>query len=521
MVCVVNKRDSNITGLAWAEEECLKQLPANPVWRGIEPNSYSDFGGELTTVARSPIDPSRQNKKGTVTDLDASGAYNHDVVNDPNFFALLQGFFFATVREKPTTKPLNGAQIVVGAVTTSDNKVAMPVTAAAFNVAGFITRWVGFGVAANNGLKVVVSADANDITVAASPDIADESNPPDSAYIEVVGYEFDTAEAGITKTGNVLSLTDSGNGLAALGLIPGEWIYIGGDAATDGDSFVNNKGFARIKSIAAGTIVFDDTTFAGATETSTGKKIRIFFGNVLRNEKDPALIVRRSYQFERTLGLGDTDTQAEYLEGAVANEFTFTIPAAEKLNADLSFVAADNTYRSGEEDDEIKSEDEAASFIPAIGADAFNSTSDVYRMKMSVVDPTHSNPADLFGFVTEATITINNGVTPNKAIGVLGAFDTSAGNFVVGGSLTAYFTTIAAVKAVRANADVNFNIIVAAENSGFIYDIPLLGLGGGRVNVEKDQPIMVPLEPAGAENSNGYTLLYNHFPYLPDVAMPQ
>jgi hypothetical protein len=506
------------TGTAFSGAATKLSGGVDQIWYGLEANSYPDFGGELSAVARSPIDPSRQNKKGTVTDLDANGGYNHDVVNDLNYIRQMQGFFFASVRQKPTTAPMNGARNVITGVTAATDKYALTNTGIAFNLAGLIVKASGFGVTANNGLHVVVSADTDDVTVADGT--ANEASPPADATLEVVGYEFDTAEAGITKTGNLLSLTDSGNALASLGLNVGEWIFLGGDAASNADSFVNNKGFARIKSIAAGTIAFDDTTFEGATEVSTGKKIRIFFGNVIRNEKDPSLIVRRSYQFERTLGMGETDTQAEYIEGAVANELTLNIPAADKLNADLSFVAADNTYRSGEVDDKIKS-DSGTAFVPAIGADAYNSTSHVYRMKMYVVDPTDSCPTSLFGYVTEGNISINNGITPDKAIGVLGAFDTSTGNFVVGGSLTAYFTTVAAVKAVRANSDVGFNIIIAAENAGFIYDIPLLGLGGGRINVEKDRPITVPLEPAGAENPNGYTMLYNFFPYLPDAAMPE
>jgi hypothetical protein len=508
---MTNKIDSNITGLAFAEEESLKTLPATPVWYGLEPNSYSDFGGELSTVARAPIDPSRQNKKGTITDLDASGGFNIDFTKS-NLVRLLQGFFFADARQLPSTQALNAAAVPLTGVTASSKTYAAASGLGSF-AANQIVFASGFTNAANNGLKTVASSTAG--TVVVNETLTDEASPPAAAKLETVGFQFASGDISLAVTSGIPSLVATAADFTTLpGLIPGLWVFIGGDAA--GTRFANNVGYARIKSIAAKAIVFDDTSFTPATEAGTGKTIRLFVGTVVKNEKTPSLIKRRSYNIERQLGSGPTSTQAEYLEGAVANEFTLNVPQADKLNADLTFVACDNTHRSGEAGDEIK----GGTRVGVAGEDAYNTSSDIYRIKMSVIDPASSNPSALFGYVSEANVSINNNVSPNKAIGTLGAFDTSAGNFEVGGSITAYFTTISAVRAVRQNADVGLSIIGASKNAGFVFDIPLLGLGGGRLNVEKDAPITVPLEPAGAENANGYTMLYEAFSYLPSVAMP-
>lgn len=508
--CAINKIDSNITGLSFAEEECLKQLPTTPVWYGLEPNSYSDFGGELSTVARAPIDPSRQNKKGTITDLDASGGFNSDFTKS-NLSRLLQGFFFADARELASTAPMNGAAIAISDVTAADKTYAVASGGAAF-VANRLVFASGFVNAANNGLKLVASSTAGTVVVAES--LTDET-PNAGAKLESVGMQLAAGDVNIAVVDGVASLISTATDFTTFAeLFPGRWVFVGGDATAN--RFANNVGYARIKAVSANAIVFDDTTFAAANETGTGKSIRLFVGVVIKNEKEAALIKRRSYNIERTLGEGENGTQCEYLEGAVANEFTLNIPQADKLNADLTFIACDNTHRSGDVGDEQKT----GTRIAAPGEDAYNTSSDIYRIKMAVHDPASSNPAALFGYVSEANVSINNNVSPNKAVGILGAFDTTAGNFEVGGSITAYFTTVAAVKAVRANADVGLSVIGAAKNAGFIFDIPLLGLGGGRLNVEKDAPITVPLEPAGAENENGYTMLYEAFSYLPTVAMP-
>lgn len=523
MVCPVVKIDSNITGLAIAEEVCLKQLPTTavdgyePTWYGQEPNSYSDFGGEVTTVARSPIDPNRQNKKGTVTDLDASGGFNTDFTQN-NLTRILQGFFFADARVKPSTLSLaiGAANTAITSVTAGTKTYAAAAGLAVFNKAGYLIKGTGFANASNNGIKTVASATGTTVVVAET--VATETTPPAGASLQVVGFEFPAADVSIAVVDGIPSLVAVATDLTTLGLIPGEWVWLGGDDAAD--QFANNTGFGRVATIAATAITFDDTTWNPVNEAGTGKTIRLFFGTVIKNERG-SLIKRRSYNIERTLGEGPEaenpgDQQAEYLEGAVCNELTLNIPQAEKFNADLTFVACDNTHRSGAAGDKLK----GGTRVAGLGEDAFNTSSDVYRIKMAILDPATSRPSPLFGYVTEATLTIQNGVTPNKAVGTLGAIDTSAANFVAGGSATAYFNSVAASRAIRNNADVGFSTILASRNAGMVFDIPLLGLGGGRNNVEKDAPITVPLETNGAENVYGYTAMYVNFPYLPNAAMP-
>jgi len=101
---------------------------------------------------------------------------------------------------------------------------------------------------------------------------------------------------------------------------------------------------------------------------------------------------------------------------------------------------------------------------------------------------------------------------------VLGAFDTSAGTFEVGGSMTAYFADVAAVQAVRNNEDITLDLILVKDNKGLLFDVPLLALGDGRLSVEQDKAIELPLETNAAESAFGYTLLFQSFAYLPDRA---
>lgn len=582
-ICPPKKIDSNITGLRYAKERCLGELPVNPIWNALEPNSYSDFGSNITTVARNPINSSRQRRKGVVTDMDASGGFNQDLTIS-NTTDLLQGFLFADARERGTTNSLAAGQLLVddvdsvtktfafrnvtvtaavvaaggagyrvgdlltvsggtdaqraarlyvsavdsgtGAVTAlavDDSGVygALPAnpaataggtgagatvtltagTAASTFRVGDVVLASGFAEAANNGIKTVDSYTSGELVVLEA--VADET-PGAGAIVRTVGHVFAAADISVVMNGKLPRFTSATFNFTTLGFIPGEWVYV--------DGLANNVGFARISAIAATYLEFDKTDWAPVAEAGAGLTASLYFGTLIRNESDPALIKRTSYQIERTLGQDEVGTMSEYLIGAVANEFTLNVSQADKVTVDMTFVAIDNEQRDGTEG--VK-----AGARPALTLeDAYNTSSDFSRIKMASVDATDPNPLPLFAFATDMTLTINNSITPNKAIGVLGGFDTSAGTFEVGGSITAYFASIAAVKAVRNNADITLDFIMVKGGKGLLFDVPLLSLGNGRLNVEQDQAITLPLDTSGAENIYGNTLTVQVFPYLPASA---
>jgi len=504
----VNKINGNVTGLSIAEEASLGVL-SSPVWVPLEPNGYSDFGGELTLLSRNPINPSRQRKKGVITDLDASAGWGTDLTQE-NMQDLLQGFMFASSRFKDL---LDVTSVDTGD-TTDDFE---PASGGDSYVANDLLFAKGFTVDAVNGLHLVtgVPAAATIPVTSSLPALAGEAGT-----VKRVGFQFATGDAVIDVSGTYPALTTTTKDLTDLGLVIGEFVFIGADATANQFALATSNGFCRVRSISANSIEFDKTQSTMVADAGVGKDIRLFFGTHLRNELS-TLIVRRSYNIERTLGAPDdaspAQIQSEYIVGAVPNELSLNVPTADKIVADLTFVGIDHETRTGVEG--VKSGTRPA----LVESDAFNTSDNIPLIKMAKVVSGDASPDPLFAFVQELTLTVNNNVSPNKAIGQLGAFDVSAGTFEVGGEITAYFSNVDAVAAVRNNDDITLESHSVKGNQGISIDIPLMSLGGGRVAISQDEPITIPLTNEAASGAKisadlDYTLSFTFWDYLPTLA---
>lgn len=501
----------NRSGLAYAEEQSLKVLPGGPVWYGLEPNTFADLGSTISTVARSPINALRKKNKGNLIDLDAKAGWNQDLTQR-NLTRLLQGFFFADAIEKPATNKFTAVAIPFTSVAVGPNK---------YNAAAGLDQFLvnhlvigkGFANAANNGIHKITAVLAGSLTTTDATTA--EAAPPAGASLEAIGYVFPAGDLALTVVGATAVLTSATINPTTFGLTVGEWIYVGGDAA--GEAYaVSPRFFGRVSAVNATQIIFD-LTIAGVPVADAGaaKTIKIFFGKVLRDAVVIAQMKRRSYQLERTLGDDGGGTQSEYVVGAIPNEITINLSQGSKATVDMTFIGLDNETRNGALG--VK----GGTRVAAPGEDAYNTSHDILASRIAVIDPATFSPAALYGYAQDIKLQIKNNLTPNKALAVLGAFEVNEGDFEVTGTLTAYFASVAATAAVRANSDVCLTTVLARQNSGTIIDVPLIGLGNGINKVEKDKPITTDVSTdAGQSRINGYTLLWNFFEYLPTAAMP-
>ncbi len=515
-MAAVNKIDANATSLRIAEELTFKVLPGSPTWLPMEPNEYDDFGGSIVTTPRNPINASRMPKKGVVTDLSAAGGFTFDVTQT-SLQDLWEGIMFADFRRK-------GEEVPTAATGTTD---LFDVAATAGFLVGSLVRSTGWAEAGNNGNEMIVTAVVADTTIAVLGEtLVTQGSPPAGVNLVVVGHEGVSADIDVVVSGTFPKLVAATLDFTTLGLIPGEWIFLGGDPATS--DFVNaaNNGFKRIRAISTTDLEFDKSELAMIAETGTAILLRMYFGRVLKNENEAsALIKRRTYQLERSLGAPDdaspAQIQAEYIIGAVPSEATINIPSASKMTANISFIGGDSSTIDGPTS--LKTGTRPA----IVESDAFNTSSDFTRIRLAIhVDGTEA-PTPLFAFAETLEITFNENLVPNKAVGTLGAIEISHGMLNIGGSITAYFADVASIEAVRDNSNVTLDFAVVkgttGNKAGFVFDLPLTTLSDARLNVVQDQSIKIPLDMEAAtaaliDSTLDYVAMFSFFDFLPDAA---
>jgi hypothetical protein len=310
---------------------------------------------------------------------------------------------------------------------------------------------------------------------------------------------------------------------ADINLQPGMFIWIGGDAAgTIFPTNAANNAAVRVRRVVDANTVELDKATKGAlvTESPGAATIELYLGRLLKNQTGSS-IVHPTYQIERTLGAPDdalpAQIQSEYFTGCVYQKATINYNPADKITVDSVFLSADHEVRTGAVG--VK-----AGTRPSIESDdGQNTTSDLVRIRLAQHTAGNEAPSALVAFVERLSLDVDNGDTPLKALTVLGAIQHSPADFMVTGSMDAYFAEIAVIDAVRNNVSCTLDLMNFKSNAGWVVDLPLITLNDGGLKVEKDNPIMIPIgfDAASGEEIDtnlDYTAAFTFFDYLPTLA---
>lgn len=511
-MAAVSGQDSNLSSVSYAAEASPKTLPGSPVWILTEPNSEPEFGPNITDLERTPITSDRLSKKGSVVDLEASVQLEVDFIPSSQR-DLLQSFMFAALRGKGDIATLTG-------VVAADSEFTRGSGLGIF-AAGDLVLGVGFANAANNGLHLVIAASGTALEVGST--LVDET-PATTAMLIKVGHQYASGDVTVDASGPRPKLVTAAGDFRELDLVSGESVYVGGDASANQFAAAANNGAKRVFAVATdgGDMTLDKSQLDMVTDaTATGKSLRIFCGYALKNEQIADLL-RRTVQFERTLGAPDdsqpTQIQSEYVTGCHGSEYRYDAQSANKVTAALTFLGLDHEVRSGATG--VK-----AGSRPALAdKDATNTASDIRRTRISALTNTDEAPDPLFALVESLGFTINNHLERNLALGTLGAARITIGRFELTGAFEAYFANVNALEAVRNFTDVTLDQFVAtAGNEGFAWDMPLCSLSAGRVAVEQDTAMMMNCDfkaHSGAkfDPTFDHALCWTFFPYLPTLA---
>ncbi len=505
---------TNDVALSFAREASFGESPAGgAIWRNIEPNEIGNYGGTTTTVARNPISPDRQQRKGVVTDFEAGVDITSDLTLDEvenwaSGFTLNSGDGLdIRYTGSSATAGANGGYAAAGLATAGTGKI----DTALWNLVGALVYAKGYATAANNGLKKVTAAHAAADAVLKVGGLTAETAPAD-ARVSVVGYAADAGKLTVTAAG--VGWAASGDapagGWEALGVKVGQWLYFGGDTANSIFGTASNNGWKKVSAIAINGLRL--TVDGGsAVDDGNGKQIQVFFGrrwhNVPTNHTD---FDEHYYRFEalyRELGAGNAPAY-EYISGCAPNAWTIRFPLTEKATSQTVFIAKDAQPVT---EARLQS---ASTRIAGMLNKAFNTSTDFARLRL--VGETGD---DITTFIKEVEMTITNNFAAEKMLNQQGAAFMNLGTLEVTGTIQVLFTDAEIVSSIRNNTTARIRTALTNEDGTVMFEIPSCTLGGGNKEFTLNETVKIGLDTSAfRDDVYGDSINVQSYHYLPVAA---
>jgi hypothetical protein len=360
-----------------------------------------------------------------------------------------------------------------------------------------LIRNTGYGVAANNGLFPVTG---NTATTIVATGLTIEASPPVTARTKVVGFQGASGDIVATITGGS-ALTSTTLNFTTLGLIVGQWVKISNEGGAFSFATAANNGFARISAIAASRLSFDITQGIFAADTGTGKTIRVYFGDTIRNG-----VTQFTYRLEKQYLLNNVANYS-YASGQQPSTLVVNAETRGIVTATVTWMGADLTSPTTTRDSGAVTEPISTNSV----LDGSNSVPMIMEAGAILGAP---------NYVNGMTFTLDNSLRAQNAIGSAGAIGLGMGRVSITGTLNTYFGDVTLLNKLR-NITASGATIAFRDGANLcaeVWDIPRLKYTSGFPEVPGiDTDLMTPLGfQALRDIANGrdYTLMLSRFDYV-------
>lgn len=475
-------------------------VAATSGWRQWEPNTINQLGPTIATVARNPISKRRQRRKGSITDLDSAVELEMDLTRDA-FMDLIEGFMFSSFQSGPAS--FVPTAVVAGG---SGGYTVASGGALAANTLIYVR---GCSVASNNGLKLVaLGSTGTNIRV---DSLTGEASLPSNATVEVCGVRGASGDLTVDSSGRITSTVLD---FTTLGLTAGQYIWVGGESTTNQfalqASASQNYATARLTIVAANLLTLDKRLKTFATDAGTSKLVDIYFGKHVKNvDVDNGFYLERSFHIEAAYPnlMAGPLTGYEYAIGNYSNQLQLNMPITDKATMTVGFIgtnteAITSTRKTG-----------ASSALVPVQTASYNTTQDFNRLRITQLDE-----AGLTTDFKDLTITLNNNVSPEKVLGVLGARYMNTGNFELDIDGQFLFSDEDVVVAIRDYTTVTMEWCVRNDDGGILFEVPAMTMGDGAREFPANESVLIGATcQAFQDPTYGSSLMVSMFPFMPNV----
>lgn len=369
------------------------------------------------------------------------------------------------------------------------NEVLTVTTGTAF-VAGELYRFTGFGVANNNGVFKCTTGSAT-VPRFVGAGLTDETVPPAAARVKGVGFQGASGDITAVASGLASSSLDF---TTIVGIAVGKWLKIGGTAAGDKFATAALNDWVRITAVSANLITLDNKPSGWTTDSGTGKTIKVWFGDQIKNGTTAtSLSIEKGF-------LGQTVPTYIINAGMQVNTLDVTISSRNKITCAAAFLGMGGSQSTSA----LDASPDAVTTGQVMAANA-----NVGRIAEAGSQVTSPN------WVKELTIRINNNLRTRESADSSSPVGIEAGECEVTGRVSSYFGDNTLLAKLYAGTASSINARVAKNSQALVFQIPRETLRTGVPAAGgKNTDVMLDSEwKAGADTTTSAHILLDRFEY--------